>query len=155
MPEEEAVGFIIDRFKSSGKKCPSEIARDIYRSVSGYPFYIQRIPYSIYEISTGSVIRAEDYARGFSKAMDEQKAYFESLLVPLSIQQKRLFTAISTEPTANPFSVNYMFNHNLGSYCGIQGAFKKLLNLDYIEKRDNGRYYVVDPVFAIWHSQWL
>lgn len=154
LPEEEAVGFIIDRFKSAGKKCPSEIAQDIYRSVSGYPFYIQRIPYSIYEVSTCNVIRPDDYARGFSKAMDEQKAYFESLLVPLSIQQKRLFTAISTEPTANPFSVNYMFNNNLGSYGGMQGAFKKLLNLDYIEKRDDGRYYVVDPVFAKWHSQW-
>ena len=74
--------------------------------------------------------------------------------MPLSIQQKRLFTAISKEPTANPFSVNYMFNHNLGSYGGIQGAFKKLLNLDYIERRADGFYCVVDPVFAKWHSQW-
>ena len=154
LPEEEAVGFIIERFKAAGKKCPPDIARDIYTSVSGYPFYIQRIPYSIYEVSKGNVIGPDDYQRGFAKAMEEQKAYYESLLVPLSIQQKRLFTALSNEPTANPFSVQYMFNHNLGSYGGIQGAFKKLLNLDYIEKRDDGCYYVVDPVFAKWHGQW-
>lgn len=73
--------------------------------------------------------------------------------VALSIQQERLFSALSGEPTANPFSVAYMFNHNLGSYGGVQGAFKKLLNLDYVEKGADGQYYVVDPVFAGWHSQ--
>lgn len=153
LPEEQAVGFIIERFKAGGKKCPPHIARDIYTSVGGYPFYIQRIPYSIYEVSQGNGIGPDDYHRGFAKAIEEQKAYYESLLVPLSIQQKRLFTAISNEPTANPFSVKYMFNHNLGSYGGVQGAFKKLLNLDYIEKRADGRYCVVDPVFAKWHCQ--
>jgi hypothetical protein len=67
--------------------------------------------------------------------------------------EKRLFTAISNEPTANPFSVKYMYNHNLGSYGGVQGAFKKLLDLDYVEKEADGRYFVVDPVFAKWHAQ--
>ena len=97
-------------------------------------------------------ITSDDYQRGFLKAMEEQKTYYESLLASLSIQQKKLFAAISNEPTANLFSVDYMFNHNLGSYGGVQGAFKKLLNLDYIEKRSDGRCYVVDPVFALWHS---
>ena len=154
LPEEQAVGFIVEWFKAGGKKCPPDIAREIYASVSGYPFYIQRIPYSMYEVSQGNVIGPDDYHRGSARAIEEQKAYYESLLVPLSIQQKRLFTALSNEPTANPFSVKYMFNHNLGSYGGVQGAFKKLLNLDYIEKRADGRYFVVDPVFAKWHSQW-
>ena len=153
LPEKQAVAFIIERFKAGGKKCAPDIAREIYRSVGGYPFYIQRIPYSIYEVSPGKTIGPDDYHRGFAKAMDEQKAYYESLLVPLSIQQKRLFTAISNEPTANPFSVRYMYNHNLGSYGGVQGAFKKLLDLDYVEKANDGRYFVVDPVFAKWHAQ--
>lgn len=153
LPEEEAVGFMVERFAAAGKQCPPDIARRLYASIGGYPFYVQRIAYSMYEVSRENVIGPDDYRRGFARAMEEQKAYFESLLVPLSIQQKRLLSALSREPTANPFSVAYMFNHNLGSYGGVQGAFKKLLNLDYVEKGADGRYYVVDPVFARWHSQ--
>jgi uncharacterized protein len=152
LPEEEAVAFIVERFRVAGKTCPVEIAKEIYKAVGGYPAYIQRIPYSVYEISKGDKITPDDYQHGFLKAMEEQKNYYESLLAPLSIQQKKLFAAISTEPTSNLFSVTYMFNHNLGSYGGVQGAFKKLLNLDYVEKGSDGRYYVVDPVFALWHS---
>lgn len=152
LPEKEAVAFIVERFKAAGKNCPVDIGEEIYGAVGGYPAYIQRIPYSVYEMSKGAKITSDDYHRGFLKAMEEQKTYYESLLAPLSIQQKKLFTAISKEPTANLFSVDYMFNHNLGSYGGVQGAFKKLLNLDYIEKQSDGRYHVVDPVFALWHS---
>jgi AAA+ ATPase superfamily predicted ATPase len=152
LPEEEAVVFIVERFKASAKKCPVDIAKEIYKAVGGYPAYIQRIPYSVYEVASGNKITSDDFARGLSKAMEEQKTYYESLLAPLSIQQKKLFTAISNEPTANLFSISYMFNHNLGSYGGVQGAFKKLLNLDYIEKRSDERYCVVDPVFALWHN---
>jgi AAA+ ATPase superfamily predicted ATPase len=154
LPEEQAAHFIVERFKAGGKKCPPDIARAIVTSVGGYPFYIQRIPYSMYEVSESNVVSPDDYRRGLARALEEQKAYYESLLMPLSIQQKRLLTAIASEPTANPFSVKYMFNHNLGSYGGIQGALKKLLNLDYVEKRADGRYFVVDPVFAKWQGQW-
>jgi uncharacterized protein len=152
LPEKEAVAFIVERFKAAGKACPVDIAKETYKAVGGYPAYIQRIPYSIYEAANGNKITADDYVRGFIKAMEEQKTYYESMLAPLSIQQKKLFTAISNEPTATLFSLTYMFTHNLGSYGGVQGAFKKLLNLDYIEKRVDGRYYVVDPVFAQWHT---
>lgn len=152
LPEEDAVEFIVDRFKAAGKKCPVDIAQNIYKAVRGYPVYVQRIPYTMYEVSEGGKITDDDYTIGFIRAMEEQKAYYESLLVPLSIQQKRLFAAISSEPTANPFAVKYMARHNLGSYGGIQGAFKKLMSLDYIEKDNNGLYTVVDPVFAKWDS---
>jgi uncharacterized protein len=150
LPEKEAVSFIVERFKAAGKDCPAGIAKEIYNAVGGYPAYIQRIPYSVYEMAKGKKITSDDYVKGVHRAIEEQKMYYESMLAPLSIQQKKLFSAISDEPTATLFSVSYMFNHDLGSFGGVQGAFKKLLNLDYIEKRNDDRYYVVDPVFALW-----
>jgi uncharacterized protein len=150
LPEEEAVDFIIDRFKAAGKKCPLDIAKDIYKAVGGYPVYIQRIPYNVFEISENVKITSGDYAQGFLKAIDQQKEYYESLLAPLSIQQKKLLRAISLEPTAALFTSEYMYNHDLGSYGGVQGALKNLLGLDYIEKDPDGQYHAVDPVFALW-----
>ncbi|MDP2798848.1 MAG: hypothetical protein Q8O60_03055 [Deltaproteobacteria bacterium] len=42
-----------------------------------------------------------------------------------------------------------MAKYNLGSIGGVQGAIKKLIDLDYIEKV-NGVLQVVDPLFSIW-----
>jgi len=43
-----------------------------------------------------------------------------------------------------------MTKHKLTSFGGVQGALKRLLALDYIEKRDDGKYVLVNPVFAVW-----
>jgi len=42
-----------------------------------------------------------------------------------------------------------MARHGLGSIGGVQGALKRLLELDYIERKDN-LLMIVDPVFGIW-----
>jgi len=67
----------------------------------------------------------------------------------LSLQEIKLVSALAHEPTGKPYSIEYMARHGLGSIGGVQGALKRLLELDYIEKRDN-LYILVDPVFGIW-----
>lgn len=71
------------------------------------------------------------------------------MLQSLATQQIRLLSAVSLEPSDAPFSAAYMARHNLGSVGGVQGGIKKLIALDYIEKRD-GVFYLTDPVFGIW-----
>lgn len=148
LPAAEATKFIVERFKAGGKRCPGEIAARVVDLVQGYPFYVQRIPYSIYEVS-GKSITDEDYRNGFTVAVEEEKPVFESMLQSLAPQQIRLLAAISLEPSDAPFSSSYMARHNLGSIGGVQGSIKKLIAMDYIEKRD-GVFRLVDPVFGIW-----
>jgi hypothetical protein len=148
LPYDEAVQFIIDQFKNGGKECPTDMAKRIVEVVKGYPYYIQRIPYSIYEISSKK-IKNDDYGNGFRKAVEEEKPVFEALLQSLSLQQIKLLSALAEQPTASPYSAEYMSRYSLGSIGGVQGAVKKLIALDYIENRD-GTFYIVDPVFGIW-----
>jgi hypothetical protein len=148
LPETEAAAFIIGRFKDGGKTCPEEIAKRIVEAVRGYPYYIQRIPYAIFEVS-GREIRDEDYGKGFRRALEEERPVYEALLQSLSLQQIKLITALAGEPTMSPYAAEYMANYGLGSVGGIQGAIKKLFALDFIEKSD-GLFKVVDPVFAKW-----
>lgn len=148
LPAVESSEFIMEQFKDGGKRCPGEIAERVVNLVQGYPFYIQRIPYSIYEVS-GKIITDEDYRNGFTAAVEEEKPVFEAMLQSLAPQQIRLLKAVSMEPSDTPFSSSYMSRHDLGSIGGIQGAIKKLINMDYIEKRD-GVFRMVDPVFGIW-----
>lgn len=148
LPEGEAVAFIVDRFKAAGRTCPEDIARKIVTTVGGYPYYVQRIPYSIFEVS-GDRISDADYEKGFRKMLEEERPVYESMLQSLSLQQTRLLTALATQPTASLYSAAYMAKHGLGSIGGVQGAARKLVALDFIEK-SGAVFSVVDPVFGIW-----
>jgi AAA+ ATPase superfamily predicted ATPase len=144
LPLDESTAFILEQFKRGGKISPEEIAGKIAERVGGYPYYIQRIPYSIYEVS-GTHVMEEDYSNGFIKAIDEERAMLQ-ILAP---QQIKLLSALSEEPTDKPYSSGYMNRYNLGSIGGVQGAIKRLIDLDYIEKK-NGILHVVDTVFGLW-----
>lgn len=148
LPIAEVISFIVGQFKRGGKSCPEYIAGRIAERVRGYPYYIQRLSYSIFEVS-GKKVTQEDYTKGFKRTIDEEKLVCEAMLQGLAPQQIKLLTSLAEEPTDKPYSSVYMAKHNLGSVGGIQGALKKLLDLDYIEKKDN-TLQVVDPVFAIW-----
>ncbi|HAM50105.1 MAG TPA: ATP-binding protein [Nitrospiraceae bacterium] len=148
LPSEEAAEFILEQFRRSGKVCPQAIATRIVEAVRGYPYYIQRIPYSVFEIS-GKRITEEDYTKGFRKALEGERPVYEALLQSLSLQQIKIISALADQVTESPYSAEYMARHGLGSVGGLQGALKKLMELDYIEQ-DRGVFQVVDPVFGIW-----
>ncbi len=148
LPLDESISFIIDQFKRGGKACPESIARKIVEKTEGYPYYIQRLPYSIYEISERK-INEDDYQRGFQKMLEEEAILFEAMVHGLSIQQIKLLSALAQEPTGKPYSMSYMASYGLGSIGGVQGAMKRLIELDYIERRNNN-LRVVDPIFGIW-----
>ncbi len=150
LPRDEAIKFIIERFGQGKKQCSGEVAAQIYDLVSGYPYYIQKIPYSLYEVSEGDIITNDDLARGLAQVYEDEKPVYESYLQAITPIQMRLLGGIASEPTRSPYSTEYMARHNLGSIGGVQGAVKKLTGLDYIERDEKGYYRIIDPVFALW-----
>lgn len=148
LPIDESIDFIVDQFKRGGKTCPLEIAKKVVEKTGAYPYYIQRVPYSIFEVS-GERVTEKDYAKGLTNTLDEEGIVFEAMIQGLSLQQTKLVSALAHEPTGKPYSIEYMSRHGLGSIGGVQGALKRLLELDYVEKRDH-LYLLVDPVFGIW-----
>jgi AAA+ ATPase superfamily predicted ATPase len=148
LPQTDAIAFILKEFARGGKKCPPHLAERIYNRVAGYPYYLQRIPYSIFELSTDEEVTEENYKKAMTDIVAEEEPYFQTKLEALSIHQKRLLHALSMEPTPSPFSLSYMKWHNLSSVGGTQGALNTLMLRDYVEKREDKHYYVVDPIFA-------
>ncbi|HMK56922.1 MAG TPA: hypothetical protein VK448_09840 [Dissulfurispiraceae bacterium] len=149
LPLDESAAFIIERFKSVGVHCPQDIASRLVSRVQGYPYYIQRIPYSIYEVC-GKKITESDYIRGFRQTIQEESTTYETMLKAIAPQQIALLKALAKDPTDSPFSNAYMTKHRLGSIGGIQSALRRLDVLDYIEQGGDKAYRVVDPVFTIW-----
>jgi AAA+ ATPase superfamily predicted ATPase len=148
LPIDESIDFIMEQFKRGGKVCPLEIAKKVVEKTGAYPYNIQRMPYSIFEVS-GKRVTEKDYIKGFTKTLEEESIVYEAMIQGLSLQQTKLVSALAHESTGKPYSIEYMARHSLGSIGGVQGALKRLLELDYIEKRGN-LYILVDPVFGVW-----
>lgn len=148
LPDRELTDFIIHQFKGGGKICPKPIAEEIVKLVKGYAYYAQKIGYSIYEIA-GKTVTGKNLAEGLKILIEDEKIVYEMMLKALSVQQIILLVALAKEPTNAPFAAGYMSHHKLGSIGGVQGAIKKLISLDYIERSEN-IFQVVDPIFIIW-----
>lgn len=148
LPEEDLVNFLIEQFKTGGKRCLKECAKGIADAVHCHPYYSQKISYHIYEISGRDII-VDDIKRGYDYLLADETPYFEMMLQGLGSRQIALLSAIAKEPTSAIFSQEYISNYGLGSIGTVQGAHKKLAALDYIEKV-GGVTTIVDPIFREW-----
>lgn len=151
LPFDKAAEFIVGQFSVSGKNCSPEIATSIVSAVNGYPYYVQRIPYSVFE-KTGDDVNPEAAQEAFSSVMEEEDRYFQVVYRNLSPQQKKLLKAIATKPVANLLSQGFIQSHGFTSAGGIQQAQKKLEEEDLIEK-NNGVWSLTDPIMAAWLRQ--
>lgn len=147
LPKKEATDFIARRFRVGGKECSVEIAERVYDRVGGYPYYIQRLPFDIWEQSDKKMVTDKDYENALLSMIKIDTPYYESILSGLSNIQKQLFYALAKEPFPNPLNPKFMMRHKFTSPGSTQAAHKKLLSLDLVEKKeDDGNYHVVDPI---------
>jgi hypothetical protein len=148
LPLEDLSGFIKGRFEDSGKTCDLELARKIAGISHQHPYYSQKLAYYIFEIS-GTTAQEDDLSQGLEEMVTGEQALFEAMLQGLSPQQIALLRAIAKNPSGSLMSADYMKVNNLKSIGGVQGAIKKLTELDLIEKKE-AVWQVVDPFFSSW-----
>ena len=150
LAEEEATDFIVRQFKAAGKECPYEIAREISEKSGGYPYYVQRFSYALFEVSSNEEIQSADIDAGLKKMLDEEGSNFSGMERELAPGQKPLLKALAADPTQSPFAVDYQQKHRLRALGSIQNSLKKLESLDFVEKDNGGVYRLTDPIFALW-----
>ncbi len=74
---------------------------------------------------------------------------FEGIWSGLTLVQKSVLKAMAREPTATPYSREFLERHRL-SQGGAQRAIKTLLARDLIERDGKNRYRLTDPVMIRW-----
>lgn len=151
LPVEDTAKYLAGLFCANGKNCPLPVAAGIHTLTEGYPYYIQKLSYFIFEASKGTVTEASLHD-GFQQMLLEETPLFELMLQALRPRQIALLHAIAKEATKAPFATAYLTRHRLGSLGGVQAAIKKLPEMDYLEKTSAG-WKVVDPIFAHWLRQ--
>ncbi|MFH0947899.1 MAG: ATP-binding protein [Elusimicrobiota bacterium] len=148
LPLADTVKYLGALFKKSGKKCPEDIAQKIHDLSAGYPYYVQKLSYFIFD-TTKNKINDKHFHEGLMQMLSEETPLLEMMLQNLRPGQISFLSSLAKEPTDAPFTTEYINRHHLGSLGGVQAAIKKLLEMDYIEKTSFG-WKVVDPIFALW-----
>lgn len=148
LPSEAVVKFLMDIFRKNGKNCPENFAQQISDLTKGYPHYIQKLSYYIFDL-TKNTVQEKIFHQGITEMLYEETPLFEMMLQNLKPRQISFLFSLAEEPTSTPFTTDYLNRHHLGSLGGVQAAIKKLVSLDYIEKTSSG-WKVVDPIFALW-----
>lgn len=148
IPENDFVPYITGKFRNSGKECPEKIARKIYAEMNGYPYYVQKLSYLLWDVTEKT---ANDglVAEALRQLVKMESVDFENIWNDLALTQKILLKSLAKEPTAAPFSRDYMKKYGL-SIGGIQKAIVSLTSKDLIEKDGNSTLRIVDPLFLKW-----
>jgi AAA+ ATPase superfamily predicted ATPase len=144
----EFVPYIEAKFRKTGKVCPSEAAAKIYDTVRGYPYYVQKLSSIAWDI-TIKKCTDETVFEAYSILLAMEKTDFEGIWGGLALIQKSVLKALAKEPTTSPYSREFLERHQL-SIGGTQKAMDVLFSRDLIEKDDEGKYRLTDPVMEAW-----
>lgn len=149
LPQDELASFLAERFKEGGKTCPRDVAEEISRRTSQYPYYAQALAYNVYDAS-GKRIRMEDVEMGFDMLFSSERYSYEAIVQGLTGTQIDLLRALAVSPSEKILSSEYIGRYRL-SVGAVPYTQKRLVELDLIEKEENV-WRVVDPLFAQWLS---
>ncbi len=141
------VPFIEKRFRETKKKCPEKIAALLYEKVEGYPYYVQKLAYLVWE-KTEKEAGEETLEKSHQDLLRLEKADFEAVWSGLSLGQRSLLKTLALEPIQSPYSKAFLEKQGL-SLGGTQKAMEALLAKDLIEEGEKG-FQLVDPIMAAW-----
>lgn len=146
--ESDFVPYIVKLFKETGKNCTTSVAEAIYRSVKGYPYYVQKLS-SIAWDETENECDMDIVKRSFGALVRTEAVDFEGLWGGLTMVQRSVLKMIAAEPGLSPYSKEAMEKSRV-SAGGIQKALKALIAKDTVEKTNDGSFRLTDPVMEAW-----
>lgn len=149
IPQQDFVRYIIEKFQYTQKDCSPAIATKIWIKTQGYPYYVQKLAYLLWD-STETICDETLLQKAWDKLIQQESRDFEGIWAGLPTGQKTFLKSLAKEPTSMPFSKEYLEKYNL-SAGGVQNATAALIAKDLIEKDQDGTYKLVDPIM----SQWL
>lgn len=145
IPEEALVDLIERTFEKECATIPREEAQRIVEYCSSYPYYVQKLAQTYFNIrgEGGTLSDAEKLL------LDKETTGFENILLGLTLPQKRLLRAIAENKPKAVFAADFFLKHHLGSYSGVQHNLAKLKKDDLVEQQ-NGQWRVVDSILEKW-----
>ncbi len=152
IPPEKMSEYIVERFGSTGLRLSQGLAEKILMLANNIPNYVQFIAAELWQLSqlTGSEPNDALLTQALEALLNNQSDYFLQVWTSLSIQQKKLLSALSIDQ-GNPFSQDFHTKHKLGAISSSQRAMQKLISEQIISK-ENGSITFSDPLLKLFIS---
>src|SRR5205085_11535914 len=101
------------------------------------------------ELKNKSELSAADVDVVVTEVVRGQAEYFERLWEQLTSKQRAVLQALSQRGPTDLLSQAYREEYRLGAASSVQKALQSLDSQDILD-RYHGRYFFLDPLFALW-----
>lgn len=146
----EYVKFIRKYFKPRGIGDDVELIQEIMEYTLGHTWYVQVFCHRLYML--GDELTPEVYRKTCSDILTENEHYYFRYRQLLSGYQWSLLKAIAMETKVfTPNGGEFIRRYKLNSAAAVNRALKSLLDMEMIDKIDNGDggYYRLNDVFLM------
>lgn len=146
--------FVNKLFKKRNKKIDFTDIQKIYELFEGHTFYMQRIfnqAFSVTKENERCDIAILQDSLNFS--INLNAILYREILSNIPESQKELLYAIAkNKKIEKPTSGEFIKRNGLKSASSVQGALRKLIDLDLITKEDH-LYFLTDKFLSLWINQ--
>lgn len=154
IPKDIYSEFVVKMFKEHKKLINKEDVCLVYDMFEGYTFYLQRIFNQAFSTTmpkeTCSRRELED---ALHSSVQLNVTMYRELLSNIPENQKEVLYAIAKNgKVTKPTSGEFIKENGLKSASSVQGALRKLIDMDLVSKEEN-TYFLTDKFLSFWIDQ--
>lgn len=154
IPEEDYTGFVEKNFKGNKKSIERREVKKVYEEFEGHTYYMQRIFNQAYALTPeNEVCETETIKESLLYILNSNAFQYRETLANLPEHQKEVLFAIAkTGKVEMPTAGSFINKFSLRSASSVQGALRKLIDLDLVTKQENA-YFLTDKFLSLWINQ--
>ena len=149
--EEDWVEYIRQRFETTGKHIPEDLAREICRVTDRYSSYVQQLAWFVWLRTAEAATASEaDLQYGIDRLLDACEPLFIQQTEELSAYQMNFLRAI-VNGVHTGFTQSAVLNtYRLGTAANVTRLKKALIEKDLITIPAPKHLEMSDPILALW-----
>lgn len=149
--EEDWVEYIRQRFETTGKHIPEDLAREICRVTDRYSSYVQQLAWFVWLRTADEATASEaDLQYGIDRLLDACEPLFIQQTEELSAYQMNFLRAIVNGVHTGFTQSTVLNTYRLGTAANVTRLKKALIEKDLITIPAPKHLEMSDPILALW-----
>ncbi len=143
--------FVRSRFERTDKGITEPAVARLLEQTSGHPYATQELAHEVWERTPyGAFAYESDVDAGVESVLRAEHNHLEQLWADAPRTQRRLLSALATEPTMSPYAEDYRTAHDLPPAPTLQSALTALVRKELVGRLEGGTLAIVEPFLAAW-----
>lgn len=145
LPKDAVIDHVCEKFRSSGKTMPRQLAERFYAITKGHPYYVQMLAYEVWNLC-GETVTEQDLQNALNQLIFRERHSYDMVLDMLGQKHlRKVLVMIATN--RDIFSLETLQEFEIPNPSIVNKTIKKLVELGFVEKLSRGNYEIIDPIF--------